>query len=175
MFMVPATGGEAVPFTSGASDSSPQWSPDGKYLAFVRRTQSSTKEQSEDGDDEDHVKPKKKPQMWAIRAAGGEAFQLTDLSEGVKTFRWAPSSDRIVFTADDPKSEDERKRLKKGADTIYVYEGPNGQDRLGSWSNVWVVGVEDGKPTQVTHEKMLVSDIDVSPGGGSSCLRLSSG
>ncbi|MEE9263486.1 MAG: LpqB family beta-propeller domain-containing protein, partial [Vicinamibacteria bacterium] len=144
LFMVPATGGEPVPFTSGPSDSSPQWSPDGKYLAFVRRTQSSAKAESEDDeseDDENGRKPKKKPQIWAMRSAGGEAFQLTDLSEGIKTFRWAPANDRIVFTAEDPKSEEERKRLKKGGDTIYVFEGPNGQYR-GSWSNIWVVGVE---------------------------------
>ena len=94
LFMVPATGGEPVPFTSGPSDSSPQWSPDGKYLAFVRRTQSSAKAKS--ADDENGRKPKKRPQIWAMRSAGGEAFQLTDLSEGMKTFRWAPTNDRIV-------------------------------------------------------------------------------
>jgi dipeptidyl aminopeptidase/acylaminoacyl peptidase len=163
LYMVPAAGGEPMRFTSGPSDRSPRWSPDGKYLAFVRATASTVKEESEDEEDRER-KPKKKPQIWAMRAAGGEAFQLTDLSEGIKTFRWAPSSDRIVFTADDPKSEEERKKLKKGADTIYVFEGPNGQYR-GSWSNIWVVGVEDRKPKQVTHEKMLVSDIDVSPEG----------
>jgi dipeptidyl aminopeptidase/acylaminoacyl peptidase len=159
IYVTPAGEGEAVPFTKGPGDRAPQWSPDGRFIAFLRATPPSD-EESEDGKGGDG----KKTQLWAIRTEGGEAFQLTKLSEGAGRFVWAPGSDRIVFIAEDPKSKEEKKRIEKGEDVIFVYEGPNGQGK-DSWSNIWVVGLSDPKPRQVTHEKMRVSSLDVSPDG----------
>ncbi len=153
LYLVPADGGEAFRFTAGPEDRDPKWSPDGAHVAFIRATPS--KDDKENGE---------KSQIWVIPAAGGEAFQLTDVSEGVNQFVWSPTSDGVVFSADDPKSKEEKKRVKDGFDAIYVFEGPNGQGRA-SWSNIWKVNLSDKKCQQVTHEQMRVSGLDVSPDG----------
>ena len=45
LWIIPASGGPARQLTSGPHDSSPQWSPDGRMLAFVRATEKDGKAQ----------------------------------------------------------------------------------------------------------------------------------
>jgi dipeptidyl aminopeptidase/acylaminoacyl peptidase len=68
------------------SDSHPQWSPDGKSLAFL----------SDRGGDDI-------TQVWLMPADGGVARQLTELKGGVSDFVWAPDSLQLALIAhDDP-------------------------------------------------------------------------
>ena len=47
-------------------------------------------------------------QVWQFDLAlGGDARQLTDRSEGVRAFDWAPEGDRIVIAARDPTDEEQ--------------------------------------------------------------------
>jgi len=140
---------DSVAFTRGPFDRAPAWSPDGRFVAFLRKT----------GEEKE-----RKNQIWAIRADGGEPFPLTEFSEGILRFVWSPDSESVVFTAQDPVDDDTKKRMKNGDDAIYVFEGPNGQGR-DRWSNVWIVPIANGEPRRVTREEMLVSDLDVSPDG----------
>lgn len=64
LWMVQTSGGTPRQFTSGNSDSSPCWSPDGSRIAFVR------------------AERKRCPQIFTIGAGGGEAVRLTDFPEG---------------------------------------------------------------------------------------------
>ncbi len=78
----------AQPFTHGPRDSSPAWSPDGRFIAFVRA--------QEEGPGQLHVIP----------ADGGEARQLCDLSLGVTGApRWSPDSTRIALVARVPRDD----------------------------------------------------------------------
>jgi dipeptidyl aminopeptidase/acylaminoacyl peptidase len=76
-----ADGSDDRAFTSGdQSDKAPQWSPDGRWLAFL----------SDRGE---------KSQLWRIALDGGEAERLTELEEGsIGEFRWSPDGGRIAFT-----------------------------------------------------------------------------
>jgi len=75
--------GRAERLTQTGSASAPAWSPDGRYLAFLSdRTD--------------------KEQVWALPAAGGEAFRLTDVKQGVNAFAWSPDSTRLALVIDDP-------------------------------------------------------------------------
>ncbi len=81
LWLVPTTPGKAVPLTTqAASDSSPAWSPDGKWIAF----------ESKRDDDE-------ATQVYVISTSGGEARRLTNLPTGASGARWFPDSRRLAF------------------------------------------------------------------------------
>lgn len=90
-------------FTHGPSDASPRWSPDGRWLAFLRK---GTEDDAE-------------PQLHVMPADGGEAQRRTDLPLGVSDLAWAPDSQRLVVVAgawrDDVADldDDERRRRPK--------------------------------------------------------------
>jgi dipeptidyl aminopeptidase/acylaminoacyl peptidase len=90
-------------FSHGPHDVSPRWSPDGRWLAFLRKG-------TEEG---------AKPQLHLMPADGGEAQRRTDLPLGVSDLAWAPASDRLVIVGSEYLPEvaeledDERRRRPK--------------------------------------------------------------
>jgi len=65
--------------SAGKKNTAPEWSPDGKAIAFCAKRE---------GDDE--------PQLYVIAPDGGEARRVTTLSTGVASIRWFPDSRRIA-------------------------------------------------------------------------------
>ncbi len=103
-------GAVARRLTNGPSDdSSPRWSPDSRWVAFLSRR---TKEGEE--------KAKTKTQIWRIPVDGGEAEVLTKWPAGVLEFRWAADG-RILFTAEEGPTEYDRGR-EKAKDDVRVVE-----------------------------------------------------
>jgi len=72
------------------SESSPRWSPDGKFLAFTS---------SRPG-------PNKGSQIWLLDLSGGEATQLTDFKGRLQSFEWSPDSKRFALVIGDPDPDD---------------------------------------------------------------------
>ncbi|MGA7855816.1 MAG: hypothetical protein WCA15_21035, partial [Candidatus Acidiferrales bacterium] len=96
IWMVPVSGGAAIPLTADELTSShPRWSPDGKYLAFI-----SARGGTGDDDDTD------KKQVWLLNREGGEAQKLTDTIQDVQSFAWSPASDRMVLLLQDPSPDE---------------------------------------------------------------------
>ena len=95
-----STSGNEVPhrLTSGERDSSPRWSPDGKYLVFTRATEKDGKPES--------------PQLFMLSMAGGDAFPFTTLPKGAGDPRWSPDGKTIAFTST-TNPEDLAKQEKK--------------------------------------------------------------
>src|SRR5882724_4935350 len=99
IWSVPAAGGEAPrQLTKGDHDTTPRWSPDGKFLLFLRSTE-------KDG------KPEP-PQLAMLPMAGGDSFVFTDLPRGAGSPVWAPDGKNIAFTSD-TNAEDLAKQQKK--------------------------------------------------------------
>jgi dipeptidyl aminopeptidase/acylaminoacyl peptidase len=132
--------GSAEPrrFTFGEKrDGSPRWSPDGRWLAFV----------SNRGDE------KAQGQLYVIPAEGGEARRLTELAESVSDVAWSPDSTRLAFTSrvrDEAYEEEDDKKRRPRRFTRLVQKldsvGWTGDRR----THVFVVGIEDGEPRQIT-------------------------
>jgi len=142
-FMVPSTGGEAFQYIGKEGGSMFQFSPDGLYLAFLRKSE------------EDQ-------QLFLMRTSGGEAVRLTEHKPGIKYFKWSEDSKKIVFIADEPRTKEEEKEYKKGNDAFMVDEGPHGQNE-GKWGNLHIFDLESKKETKLTSEKFFVSEFDVCP------------
>ncbi|GMV05678.1 MAG: acyl-peptide hydrolase [Gemmatimonadota bacterium] len=93
VWMVPTGGGEPVPLTArGKSASSPEWSPDGRYLTFLA---------ARDGGE---------TQVWALDRRGGEAFALTEVEQGVGSYAWSPDGTRLLLSLRDKEEKDEDRK-----------------------------------------------------------------
>src|SRR5512132_116274 len=90
VWMVSWDGQQQIQVTSTPeSESSPRWSPDGKYLAFLSSRQGS-----------------KGAQIWLLNRAGGEAVKLSDIKGGVSSYAWSPDSKRFALVVDEPDPAD---------------------------------------------------------------------
>jgi len=89
VWMVSFSGGEPQRLTaSKKGESSPRWSPDNRYLAFLS---------SREG---------KKAQVWLLPRQGGEAVKLTDFKGGVSSFEWSPDAKRLALVVSDPDPDE---------------------------------------------------------------------
>jgi len=78
--------GERQVTSSQESESSPRFSPDGKYLSFTSSRPGKAKGN----------------QVWLLDRSGGEAFQLTELKGRLQGYEWSPDSKRLALVVGDP-------------------------------------------------------------------------
>ena len=83
------------------SESTPRWSPDGRYLAFISSR-----------DDK-----KERDQLWLLDRTGGEARQLTDVDGSVVDYAWSPDGKSIALILLDRDPNDPPGDEKKDDDT----------------------------------------------------------
>jgi len=115
IWTVPIGGGEAPrQITKGDHDSTPRWSPDGKYLLFLRATEKNGKPEP--------------PQLAILPMAGGDSFVFTDLPKGTGSPSWAPDGKTIAFTSD-TNAEDLAKQEKKKAKESASAKAPADKER----------------------------------------------
>ncbi len=81
LWRVDLLGGAPRRISRGTADRSPQLSPDGTRVAFVR------------------ADSKDRPQIFVMQATGGEPIQATDATGGVSEFAWSPDGTRLGYLA----------------------------------------------------------------------------
>ncbi len=138
LYLVSAEGGEPRRLTAGPRDVAPRWSPDGRFIAFLRTADDT-------------------PQIYLLPLEGGEARALTSLKKGAGQPAWSPDGRSVVFTsttAVDLKDDD-----APGAGTdvrivtrpVYRSDGEGFLDPR-EVSHVFILGVDGGAPKALTSD-----------------------
>ena len=119
----------------------PAWSPDGGIVAFLAAR----------GEEADA-----KTQVHFLYADGGEAWQVTDHDESVRSFSFAPDGAALLFTARDPLPEEEEKRRKEEGDAEVV-------DELYRMTHLWLHDIETSETRRLSEGDFSAANPDWSP------------
>ena len=114
--------GTVISLTHSGHDSSPEWSPDGHYLAFLSDRPVAGTESADDAKDKDEPS-----RIWLIPVNGGEAFPLYRERLDVHAFAWTPDSSGIDFSVTEPLAKNlEEARKAEWKDVIRWREQEHG-------------------------------------------------
>ena len=149
------TSGELRQLTRGkASCTQPDWSPDGRWIAFCSNRSK-----------------KREVELWLLPTDGGEAHQLTSLGGTVTTPRWSPDSNALVFGFREldpqPEKEEEKKQhpdFHHVRRLSYKLDG-DGFLPASRWQ-VMTVGIDGETPRALTEGPFDHSGARFSPDGG---------
>ncbi len=119
----PGTSGSLIQLTQSGHDKEAQWSPDGKWIAFLSGRKATSGKGGAGSDDEDEKDDKESTQLYLISPNGGEAFAITSGSEEVHAFSWAPDSKSIYFATREPWSKQQTEDHKKDWKDVVRYRG----------------------------------------------------
>ena len=151
---------EPIEPTAGVlRDHSPEWSPDGRKLAFVSRVGAAD-------------------QLFVVDlTVGGPAQQLTSVAEGVSRPQWSPDGARLAFVGvvvsdpdavvDDPRPPEGREQLRRApvARVVrrldYKHDGYGYVD--GRFHHLFAVSSTGGDAKQLTNGTWDVADFDWAP------------
>ncbi len=144
-YMTSVKTGETIQYLGEAGGESFQFSPDGQYLTLMREVDEA-------------------PQIFIMPTSGGEAVQLTHHRGAISGYKWTADTSKIFFNADEPRTEEEEKEHRLGADPVFVDEAPNGKEEA-RFNNLWSFDLKTNKETRLSNEEMIVMNFDVSPDG----------
>ena len=96
--------------TTSGSDRAPQWSPDGRWIAFISERKTGAYGAECNGPT---TKDAEGDQVFIISPNGGEALQVTTGEEEVHSFAWSADSQTLYFATRQPWSKTQKDAYRK--------------------------------------------------------------
>ena len=110
-------GGGLSQLTQSGRNSAPQWSPDGRWIAFLSERSTGSTEEST-------------AQLYLISLAGGESFPVTESDEEVHSFSWSPDSRTLYFATRTPWTKAQNDAYKQEWKDVLQYRGAERGDTI---------------------------------------------
>jgi dipeptidyl aminopeptidase/acylaminoacyl peptidase len=98
------------PLTHSGSEDRPEWSPDGKWVAFISDRALPDEEAGAEGEPESDSA--KADRLWLIPVAGGEALPLFTEKLDVHAFAWSPDGSAIFYAVTSPQTHEQEEAQK---------------------------------------------------------------
>jgi dipeptidyl aminopeptidase/acylaminoacyl peptidase len=127
-------GGSLIQLTQSGHDNDPQWSPDGRWIAFLSERKAPSKDPDSDDDDKSKRRDKSNEkssadksdkgetaQIYLISPNGGEAIQITQGAEEVHAFSWSADSRTLYYATRNPWTKSQKDDYKKHWKDVVQY------------------------------------------------------
>jgi dipeptidyl aminopeptidase/acylaminoacyl peptidase len=151
IWMTSWDGAQTIQVTSSPDgESSPRWSPDGRYLAFLSSRQGG-----------------KGSQLWLLDRQGGEAKRVTELKTGIRGYEWAPDGKHIALVMNDvaPEPDSANKKPKPIVLDRYHFKSDAGGYLDSTRSHLYLFDLDSRTATILTPGLYEETDPAWSPDG----------
>ncbi len=140
---------ETVQLTNSPDgESSPRWSPDGKYISFISSRQGTSS------------------QVWLLDRRGGEGKKLTDVKGDLGNYNWSPDSKKLLLIMNDAKDTAKNKPPKPYIINRYQFKQDVTGYRYDTGRNhLYIYDIATKKTEQLTDGIYNEGDAKWSPDG----------
>jgi len=157
-------GGSLMQLTQAGDNTKPEWSPDGRWIAFL--SERKTPKGGGSDDSKEDSKGEAVAQLYLLPLGGGEAFPVTHGEEEVHSFCWSPDSRTLYFATRTPWTKAQKDAYQKEWKDVLQYRAAERGDMIFSTDVADAVArrVAEGSKAEEDSE----DESDATP--GSRCL-----